>query len=695
MLDRVYFALDVLGSQPWQVNKAVLNVVTKLWQTKEPVAGLPSGEPVAIPPGPDPEDFEKLGAQQYYLLRGLHDSAAKAELERYSLRASESYAIEIAKKFASRTIYFPHNMDFRGRVYPIPVHLNHMRNDLTRGMLMFADARRLGPEGVRWLFIHVANVCGVNKMDLDSRKRWTEEHLEDIMDSADNPLNGKRWWMDSEKPFQCLAACVELTNALRHPEGAENYKSCLPVHQDGTCNGLQHYSALGGDYEGAKQVNVLPGPKPADVYTSVTEAVSKLVDADYAEAIRYEAVHGVPSTNPNHHAAKLVHGRVLRKTLKQTVMTNTYGVTIIGAREQIFNRLKEQFEKDEISASEMHKCALYLARKTFESLGQTFEGAKKLQNWMNDTARLITKSWDRKYLSEEDLVRVEVCQKMGFLAPNRTFVESDPSFEGEEDELATAANSSPTTTLGDEYGDGLQKYGFDDMDNGAEGENPNQATGPTKPVAWTSPIGLPIVQPYRDMEKVQLSTALSHMKLYDPNKPGHVNSRKQASAFPPNFVHSLDASHMFFTAISMKREGLAFAAVHDSFWTHAADVSTMGRIIREEFVRLHDEGDTLKSLRKEFMTRYGAQRSQVTIGMTMEQARAVENEVARILGTRPVKVRRRTVLNKNHNVYISVAPEGQTDETSMEVWPELQIPELPERGWFDLRQVMDSQYFFH
>lgn len=33
--------------------------------------------------------------------------------------------------------------------------------------------------------------------------------------------------------------------------------------------------------------------------------------------------------------------------------------------------------------------------------------------------------------------------------------------------------------------------------------------------------------------------------------------------------------------------GLAFAAVHDSFWSHAADVDTMNRMIREEFVRLH------------------------------------------------------------------------------------------------------------
>lgn len=30
---------------------------------------------------------------------------------------------------------------------------------------------------------------------------------------------------------------------------------------------------------------------------------------------------------------------------------------------------------------------------------------------------------------------------------------------------------------------------------------------------------------------------------------GPVNSQKQASAFPPNFVHSLDATHMMLTAL--------------------------------------------------------------------------------------------------------------------------------------------------
>ena len=34
--------------------------------------------------------------------------------------------------FRHDVMYFPHNLDFRGRVYPIPPHLNHMGADLSR-----------------------------------------------------------------------------------------------------------------------------------------------------------------------------------------------------------------------------------------------------------------------------------------------------------------------------------------------------------------------------------------------------------------------------------------------------------------------------------------------------------------------------------------------------------------------------------
>jgi DNA-directed RNA polymerase len=52
----------------------------------------------------------------------------------------------------------------------------------------------------------------------------------------------------------------------------------LHIHQDGSCNGLQHYAALGRDTEGAYQVNLGPTQRPGDVYTYVANMVIKMVE---------------------------------------------------------------------------------------------------------------------------------------------------------------------------------------------------------------------------------------------------------------------------------------------------------------------------------------------------------------------------------------------------------------------------------
>lgn len=52
------------------------------------------------------------------------------------------------------------------------------------------------------------------------------------------------------------------------------YVSHFPIHQDGSCNGLQHYAALGGDSAGAYSVNLSPSPSPQDVYSAVVALVT-------------------------------------------------------------------------------------------------------------------------------------------------------------------------------------------------------------------------------------------------------------------------------------------------------------------------------------------------------------------------------------------------------------------------------------
>lgn len=100
----------------------------------------------------------------------------------------------------------------------------------------FAEGRPLGKSGLRWLKIHLANLYagGVDKLSHDGRIAFTESHIDDIFDSADKPLEGRRWWLKAEDPFQCLAVCINLSEALRS-SSPETMISHIPVHQVQLC----------------------------------------------------------------------------------------------------------------------------------------------------------------------------------------------------------------------------------------------------------------------------------------------------------------------------------------------------------------------------------------------------------------------------------------------------------------------------
>ena len=258
--------LDVLGMTKWTINRSVFDTVIKVWNSGEELANIPPvHKELNIPP--KPEDYE---TNKKVRMRWAMETKASKDLvaNNHSMRCDVNYKIEIARAFLDKPMYFPHNLDFRGRTYPIPPHFNHLGNDLCRGLLLFYDARPLGERGLHWLKIHMANMFGYDKYSHDERVKFTDDNLELIFDSADNPLGGKRWWLSAENPWQALSTCIELTEALRLPD-PRKYKSRMHVHQDGTCNGLQHYAALGCDRSGAKHVNLLPSERPQDVYEAI------------------------------------------------------------------------------------------------------------------------------------------------------------------------------------------------------------------------------------------------------------------------------------------------------------------------------------------------------------------------------------------------------------------------------------------
>ncbi|XP_010526301.1 PREDICTED: DNA-directed RNA polymerase 3, chloroplastic [Tarenaya hassleriana] len=525
---RVFEALDTLGNTKWRVNRKILDVVERLWADGGNIAGLVNREDVPIPEKPSSEDPKEIQDWKWSVRK-----ANKINRERHSLRCDVELKLSVARKMKDEEgFFYPHNLDFRGRAYPMHPHLNHLSSDLCRGILEFAEARPLGKSGLRWLKIHLANLYagGVEKLSHDGRLAFVENHLDDIFSSAENPIHGNRWWLNAEDPFQFLAACVNLTEALKSPS-PHTVISHLPIHQDGSCNGLQHYAALGRDSFEAAAVNLVAGEKPADVYSEISLRVHDIMMKDSSKD---------PETNPTAALAKILINQVDRKLVKQTVMTSVYGVTYVGAREQIKRRLEE---KGVITDERLlFAAACYSAKVTLAALGEIFEAARAIMSWLGDCAKIIASS--------------------------------------------------------------------------------------NRPVRWTTPLGLPVVQPYCRSERHLIRTSLQVLALQ--REGNSVDVRKQRTAFPPNFVHSLDGTHMMMTAVACRDAGLNFAGVHDSYWTHACDVDAMNRILREKFVELYNT-PVLEDLLQSFQASY----------------------------------------------------------------PNLVFPPVPKRGNFDLKEVLESSYFFN
>jgi DNA-directed RNA polymerase len=82
----------------------------------------------------------------------------------HGLRCDFLLKLGVVKAFENVDhFYYPMSLDFRGRVYPIAPHFNHIGADLSRGLLKFGESKKLGKSGLKWLKIHCANLMGQDK----------------------------------------------------------------------------------------------------------------------------------------------------------------------------------------------------------------------------------------------------------------------------------------------------------------------------------------------------------------------------------------------------------------------------------------------------------------------------------------------------------------------------------------------------
>ena len=383
-MSEVYAAVNAIQRTPWAVNEDVLVVAEELWRAGTPIKGLPEAASTTEPTRPEglPERGEELNEEQKRL---LHDYkvARRAWFDEEAARSSRTVlalqTLGVASDMRGAPIYFPHQLDFRGRVYAIPTGLTPQGTDLSKGLLTFAEGRRLGTWGAFWLAVHGANSFGVDKGALSERVDWVLEHQDLILEVAADPI-GNLWWTEADSgqsPFQFLAFCFEWAGYVESGE-SEDFVSHLPVGVDGSCNGLQHYSAILRDPVGAHAVNLTASKEQQDIYTRVAEVTERLVREKAGESEADREFAGM----------WLAHG-VTRKVVKRSVMTTPYGVTTRGIGDHIF--------ADTVKGSDVDfgprpwEAASWLAALVIEAIGSTVAAAEDGMRFLREMVKATNK----------------------------------------------------------------------------------------------------------------------------------------------------------------------------------------------------------------------------------------------------------------------------------------------------------------
>lgn len=377
-MPRVYRAINRIQSTAWKINRPILEAIRAVWQGGGTLGDLPLRDDGPLPNRPAGfDDDEEVRKDWKRKVAAVHATNARQKGKRLALMQK----LWVAEKLADfPAIYFPHSMDWRGRVYPIPAGgPSPQGDDIGKALLAFASGLPLGSSGARWLAIHVANLFGVDKVSFEDRIRWVEENEAAILDSATQPLDGQRFWTKADKPWQALAACLEW--AGYRAEG-ETFRSHLPIALDGSNSGMQHFTALLRDPHAAPHVNLVDQDCPGDLYAAIAAQAQGLVNrSDDPGALPWKG------------------DRITRQIVKRPCMTYAYSATQHGIAEQIEATLEELDEvtlqdgrQTHLGSADNREAAFWLAGVLYKLIGAEVPAARRAMDWLRKVMGLVNKA---------------------------------------------------------------------------------------------------------------------------------------------------------------------------------------------------------------------------------------------------------------------------------------------------------------
>ena len=477
-------AVNRLQKTAWRINERVFDVLETVYKENLGV-GVPKTKPVEPPPFPEdlkgtPKELlteeEQERISQWKMVAKSHYGR---ERERKGQVLSTIQTLTAARDLRNAPeFYFVYNCDFRGRIYCVTTGLSPQGADTARGIIEFKEEVELGDYGVKWLAAHGAAMFGVDKVSLEEQITWVKSNEDLIRGVAEDPVGNINLWSGADKPYQFVAFCFYWQECDYGRN--KKHKSRARVSIDGSCNGLQHYSAMLRDSNGAKGVNLYPGDTPQDIYQEVAAECTELL-----------------KTIDDPRAEVWLEVGIDRKCAKRPVMTLPYGATKSSAREYILEYVIENWSKFRLEDGKEWEMAQFLT----PVLWQAIEGRLN--------AAVVGMAWLRKQV----------------------------------------------------------KGNY---------------------VSWVTPIGFPVFQYYKSVQVIDIRTVLNgrmDLRLKDVDQRGKPNPYQQRNGIAPNFVHSLDSTHM--VMVINRVDVPAYSMVHDEFGCHAAHVPELSKKTRQVFHALY------------------------------------------------------------------------------------------------------------
>ena len=441
-----------------------------------------------------------------------------------------------ANALKDKSFYYYMECDYRGRLYYTTPFLNFQSNDIARGQLLFDEQKEMTEEGLYWLAIHTA--CSYNQtykikelpewLTTDYKPHLEKEELFDI--SVDKmTLDDRAQWT-----MQNIEWIVELWKKGEIRLEAEKPIAFL------TC--CQEWSNLmKANEEGRPYYSRLPIPiDGSNNGWQHLSAISKdkkagklvgVVPSDIQKDFYVQTAKELMKLMPEWFAERRMPMKAIRKGIaKRGSMTRAYSAGALKIAENMYLdcHVEDYTNKYNITKED----CVELARNLVKAIDIVCAGPLKTMKFLQEIA------------GQE--IASEIAIEKG-----------------------------------------------------------------RKTIDWTTPSGFPVeYAAWSALDIGSKSTISCSMREDKPinNKTGEVYDtirfdlrgkeytekpkiRSFMSGISPNFIHSMDASHM---SLVITRWGGSFGPVHDSFSVHACDVNNLLDIVKDVFIEMYNHENFFK-----------------------------------------------------------------------------------------------------